>query len=357
MTMRFRAHDTFYIRKGWLSKGMKNIVQKPNVFVDKNENPMDVLGIGANMVKALRYWLPAVGLTEEATSGVRTQQLTDFGELVYENDKFIEEIGTLYLLHYNLVQNQANATAWYWFFNMFEAKEFSKDDFLQQIQNYISLEDKDANVALRSLEDDFACIVITDSHGQVNLNADTLAQINAKPEDFSLAYLNWTPEKEKFVQDLTNLFSKQVNEAEKAINSYDYVVQAMKRWYFDLPKYTKEARKTVSGDKIERCYLQFIKLLKQDESSHVLLFEQIPKTLTTDGLINDDLIQKVKCTKEFYDAFLMKLSGELVNKVKVVFSTTKNKKQLSSLSLSSVVKDWCETLDQNVFDQCIFQDL
>ena len=119
MTMRFRAHDTFYIRKGWLSKGMKNIVQKPNVFVDKNENPMDVLGIGANMVKALRYWLPAVGLTEEATSGVRTQKLTGFGRLVFKNDKFIEEIGTLYLLHYNLVKNQANATAWYWFFNKF----------------------------------------------------------------------------------------------------------------------------------------------------------------------------------------------------------------------------------------------
>ncbi len=161
MTMRFRAHDTFYIRKGWLSEGMKNIVQKPNVFVDKNENPMDVLGIGANMVKALRYWLPAVGLTEEATSGVRMQQLTEFGKLVYENDKFIEEIGTLYLLHYNLVKNQANATAWYWFFNMFEAKEFTKEDFLQQLQNYISLEDKDANVALRSLEDDFACIINT----------------------------------------------------------------------------------------------------------------------------------------------------------------------------------------------------
>ena len=161
MTMKFRAHDTFYIRKGWLSKGMKNIVQKPNVFVDKNENPMDVLGIGANMVKALRYWLPAVGLTEEATSGVRTQQLTGFGRLVYENDRFIEEIGTLYLLHYNLVRNRANATAWYWFFNKFEAKEFTKEDFVQQIQNFIGLEDKDANVALRSLEDDFACIINT----------------------------------------------------------------------------------------------------------------------------------------------------------------------------------------------------
>ncbi len=91
--------------------------------------------------------------------------------------------------------------------------------------------------------------------------------------------------------------------------------------------------------------------MKQDESSHILLFEQIPKTLTTDGTINDDLILKVKSVKDFYDTFLKKLSGELINKVKVVFSTTKNKKQLNSLSLSSVVKDWCETLDQNVFDQ------
>ena len=158
MPMKFRAHDTFFIRKGWLPKGMRCVAKKPDVFIAKDDNPMDILGIGANMVKALRYWLPTVGLTEEAPSGVRTQKLTKFGGLVYENDKFIEEIGTLYLLHYNLVKNQANATAWYWFYNKFEAREFTKDDFLQQIQNYISLEDKDANVALRSLEDDFACI-------------------------------------------------------------------------------------------------------------------------------------------------------------------------------------------------------
>ena len=51
MVMKFRAHDTFFIRKGWLSKGMRYVTQKPDVFIDKNENPMDVLGIGANMVK------------------------------------------------------------------------------------------------------------------------------------------------------------------------------------------------------------------------------------------------------------------------------------------------------------------
>ena len=57
--MKFRAHDTFAIRKGWLNKGLRNIPKAPDVFISKENNPMDVLGIGANMVKSLRYWLPS----------------------------------------------------------------------------------------------------------------------------------------------------------------------------------------------------------------------------------------------------------------------------------------------------------
>ena len=43
MAMKFRAHDTFFIRKGWLSKGMKYVCNKPDVFVDKNDNPMETV--------------------------------------------------------------------------------------------------------------------------------------------------------------------------------------------------------------------------------------------------------------------------------------------------------------------------
>ena len=53
MPMKFRAHDTFFIRKGWLSKGMRCVFNNPVVFISRDENPMDVLGLGANMVKAL----------------------------------------------------------------------------------------------------------------------------------------------------------------------------------------------------------------------------------------------------------------------------------------------------------------
>ena len=161
MSMKFRAHETFFIRKGWISKGMKYVSISPDVFISKEDNPMDVMGIGANMVKSLRYWLQAIGVTQEPSSGKRTQALTPFGQLVFAHDKYIEEIGTLYLLHYKLASNKEMATSWYYFFNEFSLSDFAKDDFSTQISNYIKIEDDTANVALRSIEDDFTCIINT----------------------------------------------------------------------------------------------------------------------------------------------------------------------------------------------------
>ena len=161
MAMKFRAHDTFFIRKGWLSKGMERIVAKPDLFVDKNENPMDILGIGTNMVKSLRYWLQVVGLTEEPAGGRRVQNVTDFGREVYNNDRYIEEMGTLYLLQYQLAKRKSEATSWYFFFNEFNVSEFTKEEFVQEMQNYIMMSEDESSVALRSLNDDFSCIINT----------------------------------------------------------------------------------------------------------------------------------------------------------------------------------------------------
>ncbi|MGL6292004.1 DUF4007 family protein [Eubacterium aggregans] len=159
--MKFRAHDTFYIRKGWLSKGMKCVVANEAVFISKEENPMDILGLGANMVKALRYWLQVVELTEESKKRKRTQQLTPLGQLVFDNDRYIEELGTLYLIQYRLASNKDEATAWYYFFNELSLAEYSRDDFVDMIQNYIRMEGHEKNVASRSLSDAFMCIVNT----------------------------------------------------------------------------------------------------------------------------------------------------------------------------------------------------
>jgi hypothetical protein len=144
-----------------LSKGLKNVIADANVFIRKDINPMDTLGIGANMVKAMRYWLQAVGLTEESQSGKRSQTVTEFGQMIWENDKYIEEMGTLWLLHYRLVTNRAEATAWYYFFNVFKLIEFSREDYLTHITNFMRINNKEDSVAVTSLSDDYNCIINT----------------------------------------------------------------------------------------------------------------------------------------------------------------------------------------------------
>ena len=129
--------------------------------VEKTKDYMDVLGIGANMVKALRYWLQAVGVTEEANKGKRTQSFTALGKLIYENDTYIEELGTLHLLQYRLASQSEEATAWYFFFNEFSMSEFSREDFVAALQKYIKMCDSETEYAIRSLNDDFQCIINT----------------------------------------------------------------------------------------------------------------------------------------------------------------------------------------------------
>ncbi|MDQ2087930.1 DUF4007 family protein [Herbivorax sp. ANBcel31] len=160
--MKFRAHETFYIRKGWLNKGLKNVKKEPRVFSDKEFVQTDILGIGANMVKSLRYWMQAVGLTvEERVNSQKPQRFTRFGEIVWENDKYFEEPGTLYFLHYKLASNKELATSWYWLFNEYNVREFSKDDFVNGLDGYIRFNEKEQEVAMSSLEADFSCVINT----------------------------------------------------------------------------------------------------------------------------------------------------------------------------------------------------
>ena len=159
--MKFRAHDTFAIRKGWLHKGMKHILKNPRLFVDKNINPMDELGIGSNMVKALRYWLQAFGLTVETGVTTKKQEFTELGKLIWNNDLFMEEDGTYCILHYLLASNFEQATAWHYFFNTYNMNEITKESFINDIKSYISIQEPDYQVSDRLLEDDFDCIIKT----------------------------------------------------------------------------------------------------------------------------------------------------------------------------------------------------
>lgn len=159
--MKIRAHETFSIRKGWIHKGVKNILLYSRLFTDKNINPCDVLGIGTNMVKSLRYWMTAVGIMEEVSEGnQKVQKLTRLGEIIDEYDKYYEEDGTNWLIHYMLAKNEELATAWYWFFNVFKINSFNKQLFVRELSEFLHTE-YGYDGSEKMLGDEFDCIIKT----------------------------------------------------------------------------------------------------------------------------------------------------------------------------------------------------
>lgn len=161
MQMKFKAHQTFAIRKGWLGKGLRGIESFNHSLLmpSCSREAMDELGLGSNQVVALRYWLETMGLITRTNN--REHKLTELGHLVFDNDPYTEEIGTLWALHCNLASEQAAAASWYFFFNVFKMNVFSKDDFTHAIERYIFNNNDKTKVALTSLDSDFSCILST----------------------------------------------------------------------------------------------------------------------------------------------------------------------------------------------------
>ena len=194
-------------------------------------------------------------------------------------------------------------------------------------------------------------VIILDRFGQVAANVDTLLQINAKPENFILSYLDWNPEKAEFIQRIAEIFEEYVIEAERKVNSYGYVVSAMRRWYLSLPKYTKEAKRYRDGKKIDDRYLAFVRLLKQNIGVHEFLFKKLPEAFKYADQFTAGLSENIAMAKRCFDTMLDDLKHVLVNEVKELFCVSGGSKQKAQMSLASIIKDWCETIDKAAFEQ------
>lgn len=160
--MHFGKHETFHLRDGWLFKGLHRVDHEPEIFLD--EAAPEKLGLGKNMVKSLRFWMQAFGLTQERqTNRGRMQELTSFGRLVMEYDAYQELEGTLWLLHHQLVCSDTQATTWYWFFNHYAPIMFTREDFIERLHLWINanLPKKDKSIAKGTIENDLACLIHT----------------------------------------------------------------------------------------------------------------------------------------------------------------------------------------------------
>ena len=131
-TTTFGRHGSFQLRYGWLTKGFNALNKNPDIFL--HDNATAELGVGKNMVTSIRYWLQATGVSQQ-------KELTDFGQMILGEsgfDPYLEDDGTLWLLHFNLARNQQFATTIYWLFNHFHKLEFSAEEAFSALRAFAS---------------------------------------------------------------------------------------------------------------------------------------------------------------------------------------------------------------------------
>jgi hypothetical protein len=129
----FGRHETFSLRYGWLPKGFQAMSSNPKIFLDDLSTVE--LGVGKNMVKSIRHWLRATQMMDAI------DQPTDLGKFILDKetgvDPFLEDEATLWLVHWLLASNAHMATAWYWFFNCFQRIEFTAEEVVTSLGDFI----------------------------------------------------------------------------------------------------------------------------------------------------------------------------------------------------------------------------
>jgi len=130
-SFRFSGHETFAFRYAWLPKAYRLLQQNQSAFSDE-DSAMIELGLGKNMVRALRFWVEATDVARPGSG--RGLELTDFAHEVFGPegfDPYLEDTRTLWLLHWNLSTRSEGALfAWRFLLNHWPFPELTRSEAL-----------------------------------------------------------------------------------------------------------------------------------------------------------------------------------------------------------------------------------
>jgi hypothetical protein len=132
----FSGHETFTLRHGWLKKAIDAVRANPRLFGD--DAAMVELGVGKNMVRSIRHWALASDTLAELPSTRGTELCsTHLGELIFGTqgrDPFLEDLNTLWLIHWKLATNERRSTGRCWMFNLLRADEFTRESLFELVE-------------------------------------------------------------------------------------------------------------------------------------------------------------------------------------------------------------------------------
>ena len=152
----FGRHETFPLRFGWLTKGHQAWRENPDIF--EQDDATVTLGVGKNMVSAIKYWMLATQIVNHDKTVLRPAEL---GSKIFDEDgwdPYLEDDATIWLLHWLLASNAADATAVFWFFNRFHKPEFTGEELLHALKVFV-VETLSSRVSEATLKHDITLIM------------------------------------------------------------------------------------------------------------------------------------------------------------------------------------------------------
>lgn len=139
----FARHETFHPRYGWFRKAYEFASQDPSVF-GRDAAPV-IIGVGKNMVRAIRFWGLAAKVLVEVPhpDNPRAAEVvpTRLGHALFGKrgwDPFMEDPGTLWLLHWQLLAHPSSLPVWWVAYNEFQAVEFGERDLLKVVSGQVA---------------------------------------------------------------------------------------------------------------------------------------------------------------------------------------------------------------------------
>jgi hypothetical protein len=125
----FSGHESFVCKHLWLKKGFDFLTEGKKFMNDKS---VVDLGVGKNMVNSILYWMKSYGLLDDRNKP------NEFATYLFGKrdgvDKYVENLATIWLLHYQLIQTN-KASIYNLFFNEFRK---GRNDFTkEQLVNFV----------------------------------------------------------------------------------------------------------------------------------------------------------------------------------------------------------------------------
>lgn len=132
---RFSGHQTFPLRITWIPKAVAEIAAGRDPLTNIDDGITE-LGLGKNMVEALKCWIEAFQIANRTEDG---WQLTPIGSLVFDPgaglDPHYEDVSTSWLLHWLISSNtESPFFAWECLFNRWPATDFSASQVIDAFQ-------------------------------------------------------------------------------------------------------------------------------------------------------------------------------------------------------------------------------